>query len=486
MRNKARAYLPLRSTAATHPSLLPRFLLYWPIVALPLILGSARSFLWSFVGSVFLAGFAIMLVTAREGFAIPWNEKRKTKGVNLDIGKGEDDALVQTLSRVPCFLLLLIVAYPFLQTIPLPLPLISLLSPQRAEWLHRSFEATGMSRWWASLSYVPVDTFMSGLWILTLALFALLLHRSIRDRIIEPRKLLAVLLAVAGLEALFGIIQVLVPSTGLGFSTGATGTFANRDHFAAFLGMIWPLQLAQCAGPWFGARGKRISWGEKEDYRKEREKQFFFLFLTGIVLLGLVFSRSRGGMIGLAVGTAVLLILGGKSRRSILPVLIGCWAIILAYGSIIGFEGIVKRFTEIGQDAHDRFRIWQFTWNLIRDHWLTGTGAGTYSPVVFLYQVFDTDLFQIGHAHNDYLEVASEWGVPFGLLICSLAWGYWLVSAIRLAGRKVMETGDTLIRLGALAGSAAFLSHSWVEFNWQIPANQLYFVTLLVLMRGKK
>jgi hypothetical protein len=32
--------------------------------------------------------------------------------------------------------------------------------------------------------------------------------------------------------------------------------------------------------------------------------------------------------------------------------------------------------------------------------------------------------------------------------------------------------------------SAAFLCHGWVEFNWQIPANQVYFVMLLVLMRG--
>jgi len=41
-----------------------------------------------------------------------------------------------------------------------------------------------------------------------------------------------------------------------------------------------------------------------------------------------------------------------------------------------------------------------------------------------------------------------------------------------------------LIAVGALAGSAAFLCHSRVDFNWQIPANALYFVTLLVLMEN--
>lgn len=39
-----------------------------------------------------------------------------------------------------------------------------------------------------------------------------------------------------------------------------------------------------------------------------------------------------------------------------------------------------------------------------------------------------------------------------------------------------------LLKVGALAGTAAFLCHCWVDFNWQIPADQLYFVALLVVM----
>jgi len=311
----------------------------------------------------------------------------------------------------------------------------------------------------------------------------------------EPGKFLSVLFAIAGLEALYGIFQVLVSSTGHGFIDGAHGTFVNRDHYAAFLGMIWPLQLV-----WLWRLGPKNnkdpgSFAERERRREGREKRFFLIFLTGIVLLGLIFSGSRGGIISLAIGTTVLAILGGKSSRSIIPVLIGCWIIILAYGSIIGFEGIIKRFAEIEHDAPGRFKIWGFTWSLICDHWLTGTGAGTYSPVVFLYQLFDTDLLQIGHAHSDYLEIASEWGLPLSLFIFFLVWGYWLLTAWRVARKDPekegpAETDEKLIRVGALAGSAAFLSHMWVEFNWQIPANQLYFIILLVLMgyrgRGKR
>ncbi len=440
-----------------------KLLVYFPIIVLPMFVGGARPWLWSGTAGIFGLIFALFLLMSKD--STPFRDVRK-----------------------PLLLLLPIFAYPFLQVIPLPLSLLSVLSPQRALWLQRSLDATGLSRWGASLSYVPLDTFMSGLWILTLALFALILHRSLHDGTIEPDKLLTVLFAIAGLEALYGIFQVLVPSAGSGFPDSAHGTFVNRDHYAAFLGMIWPLQLIWLWRPRANAHREPVSFNEKESMRESREKRCFFLFFTGFVLLGLIFSGSRGAIISLVIGTTVLAYLGGRRSRSIVPVLIGCWLIILAYGSLIGFEDILKRFGEIGHDAPSRFKIWQFSWRLICDHWLTGAGVGSYRPVIFLYQLFDTDQLQIAAAHCDYLQIASDWGLPLALFIFSLVWGYWWATAREAAKKSPVEqspqgTDEKLLRIGALAGSAAFLSHIWVEFNWQIPANQLYFVILLVLMR---
>jgi O-antigen ligase len=162
----------------------------------------------------------------------------------------------------------------------------------------------------------------------------------------------------------------------------------------------------------------------------------------------------------------------------------------IAYGFIIGFQGILSRFFAIGDDAGGRLEIWRATWKMMWDHWLTGTGVGTYKPVIFLYDFYRTDLVQIGQGHNDYLQIPAEWGLVFGLFIIILAWGYWLTSAFALARikpegdrEKDISADERLIRAGALAGSAAFLAHIWVEFNWEIAANQLYFVMLLVLMR---
>ena len=144
--------------------------------------------------------------------------------------------------------------------------------------------------------------------------------------------------------------------------------------------------------------------------------------------------------------------------------------------------------------------------SLIRDHWLTGAGLGTFPDVIRVYQSHLTDQFAIVHAHNDYLELAGDLGVPVATAMALLVWGYWWDCARRLLresalagnerGARSSAAGNSvsaldrdqlerrrLLALGALAGSAAFLCHSWVEFNWQIPANQLYFLVLLVLMK---
>ncbi|MFZ2447555.1 MAG: O-antigen ligase family protein [Syntrophobacteraceae bacterium] len=449
---------------------LGRFLVYWPIIVLPIFLGGARPWLWGGVAGIFGVAFALILWKSQEFISV-------------------DDV------KKPLLVLLPILLYPFFQAIPIPLSILAILSPQRALWLQRAREATGGSSWGASLSYVPMDTLFSGLWFVMLALFALSLHSLIRKGVLKSDRFFLVLFIIASLEALYGIFQVLVPSIGVfGMYPAAgvaSGTFVNRNHYAAFLGLIWPLQLA-----WLMALSHkeevndRTLYDDKSRKQMTREKQVFFLFLTGLVLMGLIFSGSRGGILSALIGTTVLVLFAGTRGRSMRRFVAGCWVIMIAYGWIVGFEAILDRFLRMEDDAAGRFEIWEATWKMIRDHWLTGTGVGTYKPVVFLYNLFHTDLLQIGQGHNDYLQILAEWGLVFGLFIILLVWGYWIATAIDLVRKNqggerqtANHAEERLIRAGALAGIGAFLCHIWVEFNWQIAANQLYFVMLLVLMR---
>lgn len=441
-----------------------RFLISMPLIVLPLLLGGARPWLWGTAAGVFSLWLAILFFFSQFSLS------------TSDVGKSH-------------FLLLApILLYPFFQLLPLPLSIVEVLSPQRAAWLKRAEEATGAVTPAACLSYLPVDTLFSGLWYFLLALFAVCLSKFLMRGFHEREWLFRTLFAIAGFEAFFGLMQLFVPSIGPP-SGGAAGTFINRNHFASFLGMIWPLQLAWL--PVLAEKNKNSTAVQYEESRGSmiREKQIFFALFTILSLLALLFSRSRGGILSTLAGATVLAFYGKHRFRALIPFLAACWLITLVYAWLIGFQGVFDRFASLGEDARGRLQIYRFTWNMILDHWIVGTGPATYGHVAFLYQVFDSDLVQVSNAHGDYLQILAEYGLPVGIFIVLLAWSAWWTTAVELAryrerSRRRPELADTwLIRAGALAGSSAFLCHILIESSWQIPANQLCFVTLLVLMR---
>jgi O-antigen ligase len=401
--------------------------------------------------------------------------------------------------------------YPFLQCLPLPASWMAQLNPHLMQWKKLAGSITLVSSGSASISYEPLVSFFSGLWWVFLVGYALLFRKAVREET-SLNWLFTLLFWVAGSEALYGLLQTLIPSLGVLWESAgqgvARGTFVNRNHYAAFLGMLWPLLLAYqfCLGlP--SSDNRRVASLKLEQQKENQQKRWFLGFVIGLMLLALVFSQSRGGIMAALLSLTVFVGFGKKYRRKgMVAVLLGSWVVMLLFGSIIGFEGVLTRFNQLDMDSSERVKIWGDTMRLIGDHWLTGTGLGTYPEVIRVYQSHLTDQFAIVHAHNDYLELAGDLGVPMALLLILLAWGYWGKCARRMVRRTQFwdEEGGTedrsaehealpmdrgqvekrrLLALGALAGGAAFLFQSWVEFNWQIPANQFYFMVLLVLMK---
>lgn len=463
-----------------------RFLLGLPLVMLPLLLGGARPWFWSLVAGIFALGLLRSVWIGTE-----FRTAKTPKKWLLILG--------------------LLLAYPLLQALPLPPSWIAHLSPHLMLWHDLAGNAARAPAHSFSISYEPLVSFCSGLWWVFLAGYALLLRRVLNEGN-DNRWFYLTLFWVAGAEAMYGLLQTLIPSLGvLWESKGqglARGTFVNRNHYATFMGMLWPVLLAYLLSTGAAHRdGRALHHSNPNERGRSRQKRWFLGFLIGVMLLGLVFSQSRGGIAAALVSLTVFVAFGErKERKGLVTFLVGCWVVMLAYGSIIGFHGILMRFNELDIDKSGRAKIWEDSWQLIRDHWLAGTGLGTYPEVIRIYQSHLTDQFAVVHAHNDYLELAGDLGIPVAAVLTLAAWGYWWACAWRLskksgmgaaavgtesgngerenfaAGRKQAED-RRLLALGALAGSAAFLCHGWVEFNWQIPANQLYFIVLLVLMR---
>ncbi len=80
------------------------------------------------------------------------------------------------------------------------------------------------------------------------------------------------------------------------------------------------------------------------------------------------------------------------------------------------------------------------------------------------------------HAHNGYLELAAEMGLPLFLVFAAI----FLVYFFRIIKNLIQNDGIYFYyALGLLGGVTAFLLHGVSDFNFSIPANVFLFVGVL-------
>ena len=83
----------------------------------------------------------------------------------------------------------------------------------------------------------------------------------------------------------------------------------------------------------------------------------------------------------------------------------------------------------------------------------------------------------MNHAHNDYLELALETGLPgILLLIAFLAWWCWQAAAVWRS-----PSSNHLAKAATIA-SAAIMAHSIVDYPLRTSAIAALFATCLVFM----
>ena len=93
----------------------------------------------------------------------------------------------------------------------------------------------------------------------------------------------------------------------------------------------------------------------------------------------------------------------------------------------------------------------------------------------------DTDMKteNVKHAHNDYLQMGAEIGLPGLLLFLSLLAHLFLKAWHRVHG--IEEREDRLLRLGFLSTISAILIYVTVSYPLHIPAVAVLFWTFLGL-----
>jgi putative inorganic carbon (HCO3(-)) transporter len=161
--------------------------------------------------------------------------------------------------------------------------------------------------------------------------------------------------------------------------------------------------------------------------RKSKFSTAVILLLTALTAFLLLFTQSRSGWLGGIAAVLLLLLLKlryGLSRRHRL--FAGGLLLILLIAGVVAAlqvdrETLVAIWeeppieTEIGSLATLNFRREVWRWAVVagRDFPLTGTGLGSFRAVV--HRLYPIDLpisYDIAHAHNIFLQVALDVGIP--------------------------------------------------------------------------
>jgi len=343
------------------------------------------------------------------------------------------------------------------QLAPLPAFLVRLL----AGW-----PATGA---WARLTPDPEATVRALIsWLPAFAVFAAV--TLVYDTRAKVRRLVGGLLVLAALVAVYGIFETIgghdmiwgVPKRA--YRGCVTGTFINRNHFAAFM----TLGLGAALGLGLYRRAK-LTGNVKQPGGVER---LLLIIFSGVLcLLGILLSRSRGGLgsVALAGFPIGLWLVGPQRRRTFLLLVAALVAATLALGWWISRQPLTERFGGLAQEAaarDSRPAAWLATARVIGRGPLLGTGAGAFEDQFRITP--DTGvLVRYNHAHCDPLEVLAETGVlGFLGLFGGIVWALYL-SLRALAVRR--SRFARLVTVGAFVGVAAVLFHSLFDFPLQIP-----------------
>ena len=339
--------------------------------------------------------------------------------------------------------------------------------------------ATGRSSW-MPLSLHAKATQERLLWYVALLLGFLVVRR----RVADPERYgtyRGVLFAMFLALAVFALLQAATWNGKLYWvrpllvsGARAFGPYVNPNHFAGVM---------ELAVPWLAG----YAWATFRQARSDtRASRFIFLVeLAGIYVIAALAAASRSGVVLIGLTLTVVVVVGAQTRRS-RWLIIGGAAVVWAAGAFVLMgTKLQERFGQYLEDAGaglivgNREITWASSLSMFGDFPVTGLGFGAFRELFPRYMPSGAAKF-LYEAHNDYLEVMVEGGIVATILLLWLAWGFW--SRVPAAVRSSSSNRISTSRLGLALGVASLTVHAFIDFNHQIPANALLFVTACAML----
>lgn len=238
------------------------------------------------------------------------------------------------------------------------------------------------------------------------------------------------------------------------------GSFSNRNLFAGYLALTWPLTVA-------------IWWRHSTPGIRMLPSE---LRVAGSVISGaivgaaLLGSASRLGSAAGLGGMLVALVLWTRyrsrlSRAAIWPIYLTAFAALIA-ATWYGLTPLAERLA-VTSVEEGRFEVYGLMLAQLEPRWwLTGVGLGGFEAVFRQIQPADMGGWY-DYAHNDLLQWLLEMGVIGALLLAA--------AGVAMARNARLERETIPIYAGLAAQGLVALG----DFSWHIPATQVVLAAFL-------
>lgn len=259
---------------------------------------------------------------------------------------------------------------------------------------------------------------------------------------------------------------------------GVHSTFINRNSYATYAG----IGLLAATGLFIVTLARHRRALERLASPKERlalvlRRSRWLIPVIVVIALALVLTASRAGTAASAFGLAVLIGSLGLTRlvsgRTALV-----WVLMMTVlgGLVFSLAGddLANRLAGTDLEGEGRFPVYGRILDGIGDLPWSGTGYGTFAEAFRLYIGQLSELWW-DQAHNTYLELAFELGLPATIMLVVA-----VLIPVVICARGLRERGRSALYPALALGVSALVGlHALLDFSLEIPAVAVTYAAVL-------
>jgi len=337
---------------------------------------------------------------------------------------------------------------------------------------------------WRSLSVQPYATQERLFWFVALLMAFLLARERTRDPV-RARVYRTALFGLFALLAMFALVQA-ASWNGRMFWIGPAVEGANP--FGPYVNFVHFGGVMEMAVPWLAG----YAWTKVRRPEGDTLWRSIAPVAVGAAALGLiaaVASASKGAALLCLLSLVALGLVGLRGVRPRILFLASVLALAAIVAPMLRYTPLGERVVAFLQVQGEsplalggRAAVLPVAFDVIGDFPLTGAGFGAFANVFASYTP-PGSLERWEQLHNDYLEMVVDGGAIAAGLVLWLALAFSL-RALRSVG-EARTSGNRAEYLGLLLGIGALAVHAAFDFNHQIPGNALIWVVACGILLGR-